>query len=147
MLIDGFSTMESTFLGLLTGVIFLFVSLIGSTIFLYDYKKNCLLDRKTVFKGFYQFGLISLLSILFIVILDYVYFEFFDKTIPVSFVNAINDVLSKSGQSDEVINELKNLPLMVQNGVIVFIGGLIGIPFAILLSSSFVKNVRLNEFR
>ena len=71
MLRDGFSNMEATFLSLLTGFIFIIVSLTGSTFFLYDYKKDCLINRKKIIKGFYQFGLISLHSILFILILDY----------------------------------------------------------------------------
>jgi hypothetical protein len=143
MLRDGFSTMESSMIGLMTGILFLFISFICSSVFLYNYKKDCLINRQSILKGFYQFVLISSLSIIFIIFIDYLYFELIDKSVPVALLNKIRDYLISSGQSEEVVDELGKLPLMLQNGIIVFIGGLIGIPFAVMVSSSFAKNVRL----
>jgi hypothetical protein len=143
MLRDGFSTMESSIIGLMTGILFLFISFISSSIFLYNYKKDCLINRQSILKGFYQFALILSLSVIFIIFIDYLYFELIDKSVPIALLNKIRDYLISSGQSEDVVDELAKLPLMTQNGIVVFIGGLVGIPFAIMVSSSFVKNARL----
>ncbi len=139
MISNGLSNFELTMFSLMIGLIFLVISFISSTVFLYKYKKDCINQRIIALKGFYQFGLILCFSLFSIIILDALYFEFIDKSVPKTFADSMSDILLKGGQSEEAVNGLAQLPLMLQNGIIVFIGAIIGIPFAIIVSSSFIK--------
>ena len=122
---DGFSVLEISFMAILGGFFYFFTCLGVSVWHINDHNKNARSRQEKPGKRWVAILLVLILGFVVLLLLDTVYF-LIDDSISLEFAEALKTLMKQNNQSIKGIDEFARLPFLTQNGIVTFMGGLLG---------------------
>ncbi|MBA3986231.1 MAG: hypothetical protein H0X63_06600 [Flavobacteriales bacterium] len=131
---DGLSLFEISFMAIIGGIYFFIVTLFTSIIGLNSYIRSCLVRDIIPLRRIIQISIFFFLSFLIFIVLDTLLF-LIDDSISIDYAKSLAEIAKANNQEMEGLEDFKNFPFSIQNGITTLIFGFLGS----LLSLAFLR--------
>lgn len=123
---DGFDLIEASFLSILTGAYFVILLLIVSAFGINWTIRLSLRDGATPWSRLTYSAALVFISLAIFFVVDSVYFFLVDNSISADYGQALADLSRQQHKQLPGMDEFKNMPFSLQNGMVTAIFGVIG---------------------